>query len=67
MRGNTEARRHGEHLIDEDADGGALCFHQREAARRNAVLEEPLAPAEHHGTDPRAVLVDEVGGDQGLQ
>ena len=40
---------------------------QLKAARRNAVLEQPLSFAEHQRKDPDVIFVDEFGGDQRLQ
>ena len=53
--------------VDEDPLGRASRLDQSEAARWNAGLEEPLSFAEHHRSDPQAMFVDELGGDQRLQ
>src|SRR5262245_37869646 len=53
--------------VDEDALGRASRLDQGEAARRNAVLEQPFSFAEDYRKDPHAIFVDEFGGDQRLQ
>src|ERR1700730_16057236 len=53
--------------VDEDTSRRASRLDQSEAARRNAVLEQPLSFAEHQRKDPDAIFVDEFGGDQRLQ
>src|SRR5262245_2694189 len=53
--------------VEEDTSRRASRLDQGEAARRHAVLEQPLSFAEHQRKYPDAMLVDEFGGDQGLQ
>src|SRR5262249_35754961 len=51
---------------DDDALGSAPRCDQSEAARRNAALEQPLAPAKHQWENPDAIFIDEIGCDQRL-
>ena len=68
-RGNrrTESRickRTGQTVgVDEDTLGRAPRCDQRQTTRRDATLEQPLAFAEHHRSDPETIFVDEVGAD----
>src|SRR5215475_13119976 len=53
--------------VEEDATRRALGGNQRETTWRDAIFEQSFSFAEHHRSDPHAILVDEIGADQRLQ